>query len=176
VVDSAFEDRPAWNLPAWLDARRADGRLEEQDYNRYVADTMDGFICLDRKLVRTPAHRRGFEACDLLGPEGELVHVKKVSSRTGSGPLSHLFAQGIVAVDSLTDPETWHSFVDLVREQHPDRADGLGMRPHTLVFAIHRSNGLLTPDRLFTFARSELASAAILFQRLGVRLQICVIP
>ena len=103
-------------------------------------------------------------------------YVKKVSSRTGSGPLSHLFAQGIVAVDSLTDPETWHTFVDLVREQYPDRADELGMRPHTLVFAMHRSNGLLTADRLFTFARSELASAAIPFQRLGVRLQICVIP
>jgi hypothetical protein len=44
------------------------------------------------------------------------------------------------------------------------------------VFAIHRSNGLLTPDRLFTFARSGLASAAIFFQRLGVRLQVCVIP
>lgn len=176
VVDSAFADRPAWDLPAWAAARRRDGRLEEQDYNRYVGDEIEGFVCLDRKLVRTPAHRRGFEACDLLGPDDELVHVKKISSRTGSGPLSHLFAQGIVAVDSLTDRETWHRFVDLVREQHPDRADRLGTRPRTLVFAIHRSDGLLTPDRLFTFARSELASAAVLFQRLGVRLQVSVIP
>lgn len=176
VVDAAFADRPAWGLPAWTEGRRPGTRWEEQDYNRYVADHVEGFVCLDRKLVRTPAHRRGFEACDLLGPDGELVHVKKISSRTGSGPLSHLFAQGIVAVDSLTDRETWHRFVDLVREQHPARADGLGDRPRTLVFAIHRSNGLLTPDRLFTFARSELASAAILFQRLGVRLQVCVIP
>lgn len=176
VVDSAFADRPEWNLPAWTAARRSDGRLEEQDYNRYVGDKIEGFICLDRKLVRTPAHRRGFEACDLLGPDNELVHVKRISSRTGSGPLSHLFAQGIVAVDSLTDRETWHRFVDLVREQHPCRADRLGSRPRTLVFAMHRSDGPLTPDRLFTFARSELASAAILFQRLGVRLQVCVIP
>jgi uncharacterized protein (TIGR04141 family) len=175
VVDGAFEDRPTWNLPAWTDARGPDGRLEEQDYNRYVAATLEGFVCLDRKLVRTRAHRRGFEACDLLGPNDELVHVKKISSRTGSGPLSHLFAQGIVAVDSLTDPETWHTFVDLVRQQHPDRASGLGSRPRTLVFAMHRSDGPLTPDRLFTFARSELASAAILFQRLGVRLQITII-
>jgi uncharacterized protein (TIGR04141 family) len=176
VVGTAFANRPAWDLPAWTDARRADGRLEEQDYNHHVGEKVDGFICLDRKLVRTRAHRRGFEACDLLGPDGELVHVKKISSRTGSGPLSHLFAQGIVAIDSLTDRETWHRFVDLVREQHPSRADELGTRPHTLVFAIHRSDGPLTPERLFTFARSELASAAILFQRLGVRLQVCVIP
>lgn len=176
VIDTAFADRPEWDLPAWTEGRRPGERWEEQDYNRYVADEIEGFVCLDRKLVRTPAHKRGFEACDLLGPSGELVHVKAVSSRTGSGPLSHLFAQGIVAVDSLTDRATWHRFVDLVREQHPDRADGLGARPRTLVFAMHRSDGLLTPDRLFTFARSELASASILFHRLGVRLQISVIP
>lgn len=175
VVEAAFADRPTWDLPAWTDGRNADGRLEEQDYNRHVG-RMKGFVCLDRKLVRTRAHRRGFEACDLLGPDDELVHVKKISSRTGSGPLSHLFAQGIVAVDSLTDRETWHRFVDLVREQQPDRADRLGSRPRTLVFAIHRSDGLLTPDRLFTFARSELASASLLFQRLGIRLQLAVIP
>lgn len=174
VVDAVFADRPTWDLPAWADGRNTAGRLEEQDYNHHVG-RMEGFVCLDRKLVRTRAHRRGFEACDLLGPDDELVHVKKISSRTGSGPLSHLFAQGIVAVEGLTDRETWHHFVDLVREQHPDRADRLGGRPRTVVFAIHRSDGLLTPDRLFTFARSELASASLLFQRLGIRLQMAVI-
>ena len=60
----------------WTAARRPDGRLEEQDYNRYVGDKIEGFVCLDRRLVRTPAHRRGFEACDLLGPDDELVHVE----------------------------------------------------------------------------------------------------
>lgn len=104
------------------------------------------------------------------------MHVKKVSSRTGSGPLSHLFAQGIVAVESLTDRGTWDDFVDLVRKQDPARAQKLGRRPDTLVFAMHRTDGVLTPERLFTFARSELASAALLFAKLGINLQICVIP
>jgi hypothetical protein len=45
-----------------------------------------------------------------------------------------------------------------------------------LVFAMHRTDGVLTPERLFTFARSELASAALLFAKLGINLQICVIP
>jgi hypothetical protein len=44
------------------------------------------------------------------------------------------------------------------------------------VYAIHRTDGLLTPERLFTFARSELASASLLFDKLGVDLEICVIP
>lgn len=176
VVAAAFADHPSWTLPSWSSAPVSpQGRREERYYNEYVG-RVPGFLCLDRKLVRTRAHRRGFEACDLLGPGDELVHVKKISSRTGSGPLSHLFAQGIVAVESLTDPETWHRFVQLVGEHDPERADRLGNRPHTLVYAVHRANGLLTADRLFTFARSELASAVQLFQKLGVRLQISVIP
>lgn len=133
---------------------------------------MPGFLCLDRKLVRTHAHPRDFEACDLLGPDQELV---QVSSQTGSGPLSHLFAQGIVAAEGLTDRDTWEKFVDLVGNHDAERAGSLGRRPRALVFAIHRSDGLLTPDRLFTFARSELASASILFGNLGIPLQICVI-
>ena len=177
IVEQAFTQRPSWSLPAWIAAPPGpNGRREERYYNSYVAEVCHGFLCLDRKLVRTRAHRKGFEACDLLGPNNELVHVKKVSSRTGSGPLSHLFAQGIVAVESLTDRGTWDDFVDLVRQQDPARAQKLGNRPHTLVFAMHRTNGVLTPERLFTFARSELASAALLFTKLGVNLQICIIP
>jgi uncharacterized protein (TIGR04141 family) len=177
IVEQAFTERPAWSLPAWTAAPPGpNGRREEKYYNSYAAEVCHGFLCLDRKLVRTRAHRKGFEACDLLGPNDELVHVKKVSSRTGSGPLSHLFAQGIVAVESLTDRGTWDDFVDLVRRQDPARAQKLGRRPDTLVFAMHRTDGALTPERLFTFARSELASASLLFAKLGINLQICVIP
>lgn len=177
VIQDAFARHPDWTLPAWNGApgRPEDGRREEKYYNAYAGE-VPGFLCLDRKLVRTRAHPRGFEACDLLGPDQELIHVKKVSSQTGSGPLSHLFAQGIVAVESLTDRGTWDKFVELVREQDAERAGTLGSRPRALVYAIHRSDGVLTPERLFTFARSELASASILLGRLDIPLQVCVIP
>jgi uncharacterized protein (TIGR04141 family) len=177
VIREAFANRPVWSLPAWNAApgRPEDGRREEKLYNAH-AGQLPGFLCLDRKLVRTRVHPCGFEACDLLGPDQELIHVKKVSSQTGSGPLSHLFAQGIVAAESLTDRATWDKFVGLVQEHDPDRARALGSRPRALVYAIHRSDGPLTPERLFTFARSELASASILFSKLGIPLQICVIP
>ena len=179
IVNDAFNNCPDWSLPAWnLAPTHADGRRDEQLYNSYVADTYPQFLCLDRKLIRTRVHKRGFEACDLLGPNNELVHVKKVSSRTGSGPLSHLFAQGIVAIESLTDLTTWNKLVVEVEKQDVTRADMLRRlrRPKALVYAIHRSDGLLTPDKLFTFAKSELASASILFAKLGIPLQICVIP
>lgn len=77
----AFARHPDWTLPAWNGApgRPEDGRREEKYYNAYAGE-VPGFLCLDRKLVRTRAHPRGFEACDLLGTDQELIHVKKVSS------------------------------------------------------------------------------------------------
>jgi uncharacterized protein (TIGR04141 family) len=177
IVGEAFERRPEWALPAWRSATGdpETGKIDEKHYNTYVGDR-PGFLCLDRKLVYCRTHPRGFEACDLLGPNNELVHVKRVSSKTGSGPLSHLIAQGIVAIESLTDPGTWKEFVEKVHAQDPARAASLSARPTALVYAIHRSNGLLTPDKLFTFARSEMAMAATMLAKLGIPLQICVIP
>jgi hypothetical protein len=87
-----------------------------------------------------------------------------------------LFAQGIVVIEGLTDKNTWEDFVRVVGVQDPTRSARLDRRPKTLVYAIHRTDGLLTPERLFTFARSELASASLLFDKLGVDLEICVIP
>lgn len=172
IVKAAFERRPDWTLPRWNDAPRGkDGRREEKHFNQ-LAGAQQGFLCLDRKLVYTRMHRHGFEACDVLGPNQELIHVKKVSSRTGSGPLSHLFAQGIVAAENLTDRATWDKFVDLVRQHDPGRAGLLGNRPRAIVYAIHKADGALTPDTLFTFAQSELASAAITLEKLGIPLQI----
>ncbi|MEV5718175.1 DUF6119 family protein [Amycolatopsis mediterranei] len=177
VVSEAFRNSPSWTLPSWQAAPRNDkGKVVEGAYNRYVAEQDTRFLCLDRKLVRTRIHPRGFEACDLLGPDNVLVHVKKVSSDTGSSVLSHLFAQGLVAAESLTDRKTWNDFVDLVREQDGVRADGLGSRPAGLVYAIHRSDKVLQPSTLFTFARSALVSASVALTTYGIPLQIYVIP
>lgn len=176
VVAEAFADTPSWTLPAWRSAPKAGGRWVEGLYNEHVAATDRRFLCLDRKLVRTRVHPRGFEACDLLGPDNELVHVKKVDGRTGSSVLSHLFAQGLVAVESLTDRQTWDQFVDVVRSQDARRADALGTRPAGLVYAIHRADKSLRPDTLFTFARSALVSASVALHTYGVPLRIAVIP
>jgi uncharacterized protein (TIGR04141 family) len=177
VVSEAFKNTPPWTLPRWEDApRNEDGIVVEGAYNRYVADTDHRFLCLDRKLVKTRIHPRGFETCDLLGPDNVLVHVKKVSSDTGSSVLSHLFAQGLVAVESLTDQATWNKYVELVGKQDAARADALGHRPAGLVYAIHRSDKPLEPNTLFTFARSALVSASVALTTHGIPLQISVIP
>ncbi|TKG65761.1 hypothetical protein FCN18_26525 [Prauserella endophytica] len=177
VVKSAFKEQPPWTLPAWnstpLNERR---KIYEKDYNENVPKLDGRFLCLDRKLVKTRVHPQGFEVCDLLGPNDELIHVKKVSSDTGSSVLSHLFAQGLVAIESLTDAETWKEFREIIRERDPSRVRRLGARPAGLVYAIHRSDKPLEPRTLFTFARSALVSASVALNTFGIPLQIVVIP
>lgn len=176
VVADAFANAPSWSLPPWLSAPQvAPGRVLEADYNLHVAATDPRFLCLDRALVKTRVHPHGFEACDLLGPDNELVHVKKVDPRTGSSVLSHLFAQGLVAAESLTDTATWDRFVHMVAERDPARAGTLGVRPSGLVYAIHRPDKPLRPQTLFTFARSALVSAAVALHTYGIPLRIAVI-
>lgn len=178
VVTAAFANEPSWKLPAWREAPVDDrGRIVEGEYNKHVAQTDNTFLCLDKKLLRTKSHPHGFEVCDLLGPNNELIHVKKFSSKTGSSVLSHLFAQGLVAIESLIDHETWQRFVDeLVKPADPERAKTLGARPTGLTFAMHRPDKELTPDTLFTFARSALVTASTALTAYHIPLQIAKIP
>ncbi|WP_176929966.1 DUF6119 family protein [Lentzea albidocapillata] len=177
VVRKAFASPPPWSLPAWNDAPpNKDGKIHEDDYNKHVANTgKKRFVCMDKKLVTTRAHPRGFEACDLLGPGDSLVHVKRTSSSTGSSPLSHLFAQGLVAAESFTNADTWEKFRQLVAKQNPARAQKMGPRPGSVVFAIHRSDKPLTADSLFTFARSTLVSAWNTLTTYGIPVHVAVI-
>ena len=83
-----FAAMPSIALPPWSLSK---GRAES-DYNRYVAARSSGrLLCLDRnQTVRNPLGiRSSLEICDLLGPENELIHVKRAK---GSAPLSHLFS------------------------------------------------------------------------------------
>ncbi|MFC7936504.1 DUF6119 family protein [Streptomyces sp. NPDC057387] len=101
----------------------------------------------------------GLEICDVLGPEGELICVKK-ASQTAS--LNHLFAQGVVAVETLrTDLEVREKF----RAQVAARA-GADSVPEDLgalrvVFGILLKDGQdVTVDSLFAFAQVSLLNAA----------------
>ena len=99
-------------LPPWT------SDLPDEDaYNRAAADRDPRLVLLDKKLLRTAQHRRGIEACDLLGPDGELIHVKRAS---GSSPLSHLFAQGAASVDALRyEARRPRALAELVRGSPP---------------------------------------------------------
>ncbi|MCZ7437737.1 TIGR04141 family sporadically distributed protein [Micromonospora sp. WMMC241] len=168
---SRILDRPSSiALPPWT------AHLPNEDaYNREAAKRDPGLVLLDKKLVRTRQHPRGIEACDLLGPNGELIHVKRAS---GSSPLSHLFAQGVTSYDALRyDAQARTRFRDLVRAQPggPDLPDDF--RPRTVVYAIALSAGrALTVDSLFTFAQVALYQAVKTLRAEGVDVEIVAIP
>lgn len=160
-------------LPAWTKGER------ERDYNLRVQDELgrSSYLCLDRQGVRTDFHRNGFEVCDLLGPEGELICVKPAK---GSGPLSHLFNQGFVAVETLLhDPEARRRFSELVAAaSFGTRSVPLDYRPKKVVFAIHLTTGrTLTPDSLFPFAQVALVNMATTLKSLyDVDVEVIGIP
>lgn len=142
-------DLPKWNLGN-----------EERCYNEHVQDVRPGYICLDRDTVRAGLHREhGFEACDLLGPGNELIHVKRAR---GSSPLSHLFSQALVSAQALaTSPDARRIFTAKVRAHPKGRDLPTDFQPKKVIFAILLKNGeKLTPDTLFPFSQVTLASTA----------------
>ncbi|MBQ1065652.1 DUF6119 family protein [Micromonospora sp. D75] len=157
-------------LPPWTE------ELANEDcYNREAAKKHPGLVLLDKKLLRTRQHPRGIEACDLLGPNGELIHVKRAS---GSSPLSHLFAQGVTSFDALRyDKQARNRFRDLVRAQPggPDLPEDF--RPRTVVYAIALSAGrTVTAESLFTFAQVALYQAVKTLRTEGVDVEVVAIP
>ena len=147
-------DLPAWELTkGW----------KERDYNEYVPGVRPGYVCLDRQGVRNPLGTGStVEICDLLGPDNELIHVKRAS---GSSPLSHLFAQGLVSAQSLLfSPDTRERFAATVnlgkgRTIRPD------FIPAKVVFAILLKKGdQVTASTLFPFSQVTLAHTSRMLQ------------
>lgn len=87
----------------------------EAAYNTAVSVESSGhYALLDRKLIRYGRARDPVEFCDLLGRDGEIIHVKRYS---GSSGLSHLFSQGLVSGELLLVDQ---NFRDALKEKVPN--------------------------------------------------------
>lgn len=159
-----FERTSPVILPEWPSG------MDEAAYNQLVTDDLGGTL-MDKKLIRTALHRHGIEACDILAPGGELIHVKSIES---SAPASHLLAQALVSADAL-------SYDEEAREELRKRVRVSGGNPdqvrapiRTLVLGIARKDRIITCDDLFTFTQVTLVRAAAQLQGRG--LQVYVVP
>lgn len=144
---------------------------DEGWYNEQVA-AQDGYVLLDKDTVRTRRLRGGgLELCDVLGPTGQFICVKKAD---GTAPLNHLFAQGRVAIETLRyDLEARDKFLAKLDRLAPDHSLDASFSSPTLVYAILLKDGVpLTPDTLFAFAKVSLLHAATALQGMGARLEI----
>lgn len=159
-VDRLLQQAPALTLPAWPRDE------EERDYCERVGREAAGFVKLDRKLMRDRTHKHGIEICDLFGPAGELICVKRAR---GSQELSHLFFQAMVSANSFWDGGA--AYQALRSMLPPDRRSDVQLRPH-FVFAIQLTKGELTADSLFSFAKVGLFSAARHLERLAMNVSV----
>ena len=109
---------------------------------------MDGLLCLDRnQTVRNPLGiGSSLEICDLLGPENELIHVKRAK---GSAPLSHLFSQGLNSAQSLIagPAVVREQFIQSVASVPHGRSLPCDFKPTKVVYAILLENGKATYRR-----------------------------
>jgi uncharacterized protein (TIGR04141 family) len=151
----------------------------ENDYNRYVAARSGGrLLCLDRnQTVHDPLGKRSsLEICDLLGPENELIHVKRAK---GSAPLSHLFAQGLNSAQSLIagPAVVREQFIQSVASVPHGRSLPRDFKPAKVVYAILLENGkALTPGTLFPFSQATLAHAARILNTYGIKVEVIGVP
>jgi hypothetical protein len=170
-----FLGQPSLNLPPWyLTAGRDEG-----DYNVNVPCVRTGYVCLDKsKRVRDPLgpSRSSVEICDLLGPNYELVHVKRAK---GSAPLSHLFSQGLVSAQTLLygPHQVREQFAAEVRRLGKGQTLPPGYEPKKVVFAILMENGAeLSIDTLYPFSQVTLAHVARVLRTYGIDVEVIGIP
>lgn len=158
-------------LPPWTS-----DLADEDAYNRRAAVEC-GYVLLDKRLLKTRQHNRGrgIEACDLLGEDNELIHVKRAEQ---SAPLSHLFMQGEVAVDALrNEHDARQRLVDLVHAYEPAHPIDVSFTPRKVVFGIALDTGkALTADTLFTFAQVALYRAVRRLRADNVEVEVVPIP
>ncbi|MFD7329687.1 DUF6119 family protein [Streptomyces sp. NPDC059872] len=158
-------------LPHWPVGERTD----EAWFNEQAAK-QPGYDLFDRKTVRTGTFRGGgLEICDVLGPEGQLIMVKKADK--GTSGLSHLFTQARAAVETLRyDSEVREKFLARVAELRPNQPPEEILATPTVVLAIRLKYGVpLTADSLFAFAQVALLQTAVALQGMGARVRIITI-
>jgi uncharacterized protein (TIGR04141 family) len=172
TVERLFTPSPSVDLPAWA------AGVSERQYNAHVPDQCPGYVCMDRKNVENPLRPPdAFEVCDLLTPDNTLVMVKHAHG--GSGPLSHLFSQGLVAVQLLkTSAEVRRRFARRVLQESNGRHTlPDDFVPQRVVFAILLKRGTaLTPETLFPFSLITLAQTAKALEPLNVTVEVVGIP
>ncbi|TDB95701.1 hypothetical protein E1266_12480 [Actinomadura sp. 7K534] len=166
--------RPASvTMPPWPEHLK--GKDAEATYNGEVAK-QEGYALFDKKTIVTKKFRGGgLELCDVLGPQGQLIHVKQSKDKTA--PLNHLFSQGTVAVEVLrNDEEVRAKFLKAVAAHDPRHPVQEELGALTLVYAILLKEGeSITIDSLFAFAQVSLLQSVHQLRAMNARVEIVTI-
>lgn len=158
-------------LPAWPKVEGEDKRNKEGYYNAEIAGAEEGYLCLDKNNVRTSRLKGGgWEVCDLLGPQGQLIHVKKAHS---TAPLNHLFGQAKMCVETLKyDDEARPKFFAKLNELAPDHPVPNPNKAVVVLGILLKEGEQVTADSLFSFAQITLLHTENMLKGLGATLEV----
>ena len=126
---------------------------------------------MDRILIRAPEIKTGVEACDLLGPDNELIHLRRVMS---SASFAHLCNQGTTSAQVLTHyPSAVKAFAENVARIGTGRHVAGNFRPRTVVlaFPLRRSSSLNLAD-LSALSRASLTAHIHAMNALAVAVEV----
>ncbi|MFK8399918.1 DUF6119 family protein [Pseudomonas sp. BGr12] len=90
----------------------------ERELIAHLSETRQDLLCLDQVKINPQGVRyANIEPCDFLSADKQFIHLKDGHS---SGPISHLWAQGIVSAEALvSDQEFRKSLRKVVRQRRP---------------------------------------------------------
>ncbi|WP_416486101.1 DUF6119 family protein [Streptomyces sp. CL12] len=167
-------------LPAWpKGVPNAKGRdsHDEDWYNKQAAG-QEGYLLFDKKnIVTDKFNGGGLEVCDVLGPDNQLICVKKATSSDGTAPLNHLFAQAVTAVETLRSDEAIRSaFLKQVADRTPDHRLLSDFGTLKVVLAILLKDGKeITVDSLFAFAQVSLLQSARRLRAMNAEVEVVAV-
>ncbi|MEU0128646.1 DUF6119 family protein [Streptomyces sp. NPDC006289] len=152
------------NLADWIKSADDDDKYGEGDYNITASDGRSDIVCLDKKTLTSMGSQ--IEACDLFHRDGYLIHVKKYSN---SQTLSHLFSQGFVSAQILTDDIDYRrAFIEKVRDLDPSMEPVAESAPTKVVYAIAVEGKKAIPQDLPTFSKVNLRGFVRKLRRMQV--------
>lgn len=117
-IENAYIDRLSTYLDPVFTASDvpAYAHASEGEYNAAVADDDRTFVCLDTQNI-SPAGQSAVEPCDLLTVRDGLTVFYHIKVSTLSAQLSHLFNQGVNAIELLRlEPQALDKLEALVHE------------------------------------------------------------
>lgn len=167
-------------LPPWSrGARDSKGRdSHDEDWYNKQAAAQDGYLLFDKKnIVTEKFNGGGLEICDVLGPDNQLICVKKATSSNGTAPLNHLFAQAVTAVETLRSDEAIRSaYLKQVADRAPDHRLLSDFGTLKVVLAMLLKDGQeITVDSLFAFAQVSLLQSARRLRAMNAEVEVIAI-
>jgi len=105
---------------------------DERAYNAFIAIPSDRIMLDAKNVVTVPGRTSAVEICDVLVDNGTFIHVKL---GTGSGTLSHLFAQASVSCELMVQSK---EFINQSRIKIKDVATAAGKTHKPFVACLKR--------------------------------------